>query len=69
VYDLKLAMVNHSLVKAIQMIAACKRMVGPKSEAFPDLVDIDREVRAGASECQRVLALIDEDGKRPVLNG
>jgi len=44
-------------------------MVGPKSEAFPDLVDIDREVRAGASECQRVLALIDEDGKRPVLNG
>lgn len=68
-YDLKLEMVNHSLVNAIKLIAACKRMAGPKSDVFKDLADIDREVRESAAECQRVLTLITIDGTRTLLKG
>jgi len=66
-YDLKLLQVNHGLVKAIKVVAACKRMVGPKSEVWGDLLDIDREIRAAASECQRVLELAEADENRPLL--
>ncbi len=66
-YDLRLGAINRALVKAIKLNAACRRMVGPKSEALSDLVAIDLEVRAAAAECQRVLALITIDLDRPML--
>lgn len=69
VYDLNLGMVNHALVKSIKLLAACRRMVGSKSDVYPDLVDIDREVRAAAAECQRVLELVEADASRPLISG
>lgn len=68
-YDLKLWAVNHALVKAIQLNAACRRMVGTKSDVHEDLVDMDREVRQAAAECQRVLALMKADADRPLISG
>ncbi len=68
-YDLKLGEINHALVKAIGILGACKRMVGRKSDVYPDLEDIDREVREAAAECQRVLKLIKADADRPLTSG
>ncbi len=68
-YDLKLLMVNRSLVKAIKIVVAARRMVGKNSEVFEDLVNIEREVREAAGECQRVLKLIEADAKRPLISG
>ncbi len=68
-YDLNLVLVNHALVKAIKINAACRRMVGPKSEASQDLGDIDREIRVAAAECQRVLDLMEADANRPLIGG
>lgn len=68
-YDLKLGEVNHALVKGIQIIVAARWMVGKDSEVYEDLQDIEREIRQAAGECQRVLALIEADGNRPLFRG
>ncbi len=68
-YDLKLGQINHALVKAIRLLVATRLLVGRKSQTYDDLMDIEREVREAAAECQRVLALIDEDAKRPLISG
>lgn len=66
-YDLKLTDINNVLVKAIKLTVACRRMVGKGSEVYPDLMDIEREIREAAAECQRVLALGEGDNHRPLL--
>lgn len=66
-YDFKIGMVNHALVKAVQLIGCCRRMVDRKSDVYADLTDIDREVREAARECQRVLDLIEADVNRPLV--
>ncbi len=68
-YDLNLLAVNHALVKSLRLIGACRRMVGPKAGIYHDLGDIDREVRAAAVECQRVLGLLKADENRPLISG
>lgn len=68
-YDLKLVMVNRALVKAIQLNAACRALVGTKSDVYGDLVDMDWEIREAAGECQRVIELIKADADRPKIPG
>lgn len=68
-YDLKLGDINHALVKAIGIVVAARRMVGKDSEVYGDLLDIEREVREAASECQRVLKLIKADAERAPISG
>ncbi len=68
-YDLNLLMINHSLVKSIQIVEAAKRMVGKRADVWVDLNDIGREVREAAAECQRVLELIRLDGERALCDG
>lgn len=68
-YDLKVGEINHALVKSIGITVAARRMVGKDSEVYEDLQNLEREVRGAAAECQRVLALIDADGKRPLISG
>lgn len=68
-YDLKLGQINHSLIKALKVLVACKRMVGRRSEVWDDLVDTEREIRESAGECQRVLKLIEVDEVRPLISG
>ncbi len=66
-YDLNLAKVNRGLTDAIKVVGAIRRMVGPNSDIKNELQDMDRELRAAAGECQRVLALIIEDQNRGLL--
>lgn len=68
-YDLDLEKINHVLVKAIKLTVACRRMVGPTSDICPDLMNIEREIREAAAECQRVLGLAASDADRPLLSG
>ncbi len=68
-YDLKLLMINRSLVKAVGILVAARRMVGKDSEVYEDLQNIEREVRDAAGECQRVLKLIKADGERSLISG
>ena len=67
-YDLDLEKVNHSLVKAIRLSVACRRMIGKGLPGYEEIQDIEREIREAAAECQRVLELIEADANRPLLN-
>ena len=66
-YDLKLGEINHALCKALQLLVACKKLVPRGSPGYDDLQDIDREIRGAAAECQRVLKLMEQDAKRPLI--
>ncbi len=68
-YNVNVLMVNRALIKAMLLNAACRRMVGRKGEVYEDLVNMEREIREAAEECQRVIRLIKADGNRRVLEG
>ena len=68
-YDLDLVKINRSLVKSIRILGAVRRMVGKGGEGYSELQDVEREIREGAAECQRVLVLIKEDVNRPLISG
>ncbi len=68
-YNLDLTKVNHSLVKAIKLSAAVRRLIGPRGDGCNEIGDLDRELRGAAGECQRVLELVEADAKRPLIRG
>jgi len=68
VYDLDLVKVNHSLVKAIKLSVATRRLIGKGLDGYKEIQDIEREIREAAGECQRVLGLIKADEKRALLS-
>lgn len=67
VYDIDLEMVNRSLVKALKLTLASRLLVGKGRDGYEDLMDIEREVREAAVECQRVLELVEADENRPLI--
>lgn len=68
-YDLDLKKVNGSLVKAIKLSYAVRRMIGKGMSGYETMLDIEREIREAAEECQRVLGLIEADANRPLIVG
>ena len=66
-YDLNLTKVNKILCDSIRLVAAIRRMVGPNSDIKDELMDMNRELREAAAECQRVAKLIKEDVERPLM--
>ncbi len=68
-YDLDLVKVNKSLVKAIRVTVAARRMIGKGMTGYIALLEIEREIRDAAAECQRVLECIKQDGKRLLVTG
>lgn len=68
-YNLDLAKVNHCLVIAIKLNAAVRRMVGPNSDIKDEIIDMDRELREAASECQRVIKCMAADKGREATLG
>lgn len=68
-YDFDLAKVNHGLVKALKLVVAARRMIGPRGDGCNEILDLEREIREVAAECQRVLDLAKADGDRPLING
>ena len=68
-YDLDLEKLNRSLVKSVKLIVAVRRMLSPEDAGLVEVGDLEREIREAASECQRVLGLVDADAHRPVITG
>ena len=68
-YDLDLVKVNHSLVKALKLAVATRRLIGKAGEGYSGIQDIEREIREAAAECQRVLGLVEADADRPLSSG
>ncbi|MCK5480825.1 MAG: hypothetical protein KAJ06_06750 [Gammaproteobacteria bacterium] len=67
-YKFDVEKVNHSLINAIKLVAACRRMLGPKSEAKDNLVDLNRELRESAAACQKLMEVSKADEARFLLN-
>ena len=68
-YDIDLVKLNRSLVKAVRLAVACRKMIGPRGDGCNEILDLEREIRAGAAECQRVLELVEADADRPLISG
>lgn len=68
-YELDLVKVNRSMVKSVRLIVAVGRMVPKDDELRVMIKDLEREMREAAAECQRVLALVEAEGKRPLISG
>ncbi len=68
-YDLDLVKVNKSLVKALQLSGAVRRSLGRDAVEHSRILDLEREIREAAVECQRVLELIKADANRPLIGG
>lgn len=68
-YELDLKKLNATLVKAIKLAVATRRVIGKDGEGYSEIQDIEREIREAAAECQRVLLLVEADGSRPLLTG
>ncbi len=68
-YDLDLKKLNGSLVKSVKLLAAVRRSFGLAWKQYPELQDLNREIREAAGECQRVLELVEADADRPLING
>lgn len=66
-YDLDLPKLNRSLVKCVKLIVAVRRVIGKQAPIYPEVDCLEREIRAAAAECQRVLELIEADANRPLL--
>lgn len=68
-YDLNVLAVNAALVKGIQLCGAARRMVGKGHSGYEEIMDVEREIREAAAECQRVIELAIADADRPVVGG
>lgn len=68
-YDLDLEMVNKSLVKAVRLCVALRRFFGKEAAQHSEFMDLEREIRDAAAECQRVLGLVKADADRPLIGG
>ena len=68
-YDIDLEKMNRGLLKAVKLVSAVRRMLDWKGEVRVVVEDLEREVRAAAAECQRVLELVEADENRPLING
>ena len=68
-FELDLEKLNGSLVKAIKLSVATRRLIGKGRDGYEEIQDIEREIREAAGECQRVLKLVEGDGNRPLING
>lgn len=67
-YGFDLIKLNRTLIGSIKLVGACQRLLGPKSDVKDHLGDLNRELREAASECQRVLKLIERDNGRLLLD-
>lgn len=68
-YDLDVKTLNRGLVNAVKLVVAVRRMVKPGRGEYLELRELEREIRAAAAECQRVLHLVECDGARPLIIG
>ncbi len=67
-YEVDLMKVNCSLIKALKLTVAVRRMLGKGSSGYECIQDIEREIREAAEECQRVLGLVVADARRLLIN-
>ncbi|MBA7661584.1 hypothetical protein ES703_69604 [subsurface metagenome] len=68
-YDLDLKKVNGSLMKALKLVVATRRLIGKGGDGYENIWEIEREIREAGAECQRVLELVEADGDRPLISG
>lgn len=66
-YNLDLKKLNSSLVKSIKLCVAVRRHLGKGAVEYSGMMDVEREIREAAAECQRVLGLVEADADRPLL--
>ncbi len=69
IYELDLVKVNRSMVNAVKLCVAVRRSLGKDAVEYSYIQDLEREVRAAAAECQRVLELVEADENRPLASG
>lgn len=68
-YDFDLKKLNATLVKALRVTVAARRMIGKGRTGYIALEEIELEIREAAAECQRVLKLVEADLSRPLIIG
>jgi len=67
VYDIDLEKMNRGLVKAVRLVAMVRKYFGKEAADDAGCLDLEREIREAAAECQRVLGLVKEDDSRPLV--
>lgn len=68
-YDIDLEKLNRALVKSVRLCVALRRRFGEVNADKAVFMDLEREIRDAAGECQRVLGLVEADADRPLLEG
>jgi len=68
-YELDLVKLNGSLVKAVRWCVAIRRFFGKEAVEHAHFMDLEREIREAAAECQRVIELVKTDANRPLISG
>lgn len=68
-YELDLVKLNVSLVKSVALCVAIRRFFGKDAAEHAHFMDLEREIREAAAECQRVLGLVEADADRPLIGG
>lgn len=66
-YDLDLVMINHELVKSLQLCGAVRRLIGKGGDGYSEIQDMEWGIRDAACECQRVLELKKRSAERNLL--
>lgn len=66
--EVDLVKVNSAMVKSVKILRSIRRSFGLAWKEYPELQDLEREIREAAAECQRVLELVEADANRPLLN-
>ena len=67
-YDFDIVKVNKGLVVSIKLAVGVRRMLGKDGPGYEEVLEIERVMREGAEECQRVIECIKADGDRPLIS-
>ena len=68
-YDMDVEKLNKALVKSVRLCVALRQHFGQAAVDRADFMDLEREIREAAGECQRVLKLVKADAERTLLEG
>lgn len=66
-YDFDIEKVRASMVKAVQLAVAGKKIVSKGTDCWDFLCELEREFRDAAGELQRVEKSMEGDRRRPLL--
>lgn len=66
-YNIDLVKLNKVLVKSVRLCVAIRKHFGQDAADHAQFMDLEREIRDAAAECQAALALAQADANKPLI--